>query len=274
MTRGADQAPSWRWFGEGEGQPEPTPPPPLDPWGPVSEPSDGSSPLDGSPMFGQRQADELPYGQPRANSIAGSGQPPVEGLPYGQPPVEGLPYGQPPVDVLPAGATDSLTVPRQPAVDDTAKIPASAFLETAIIPRLKRDPEAPPSLAELAGRHGLTPAAERPRLGRYIADLWRYRQFIQTYANGRIVAQFGEARLGRVWQVLTPLVNAGVYFLIFGVVLGTRHGVHNFVGYLVVGIFIFNVHQQCRLERGLLDQRPAWASCVRCSSRGRACRSP
>jgi len=51
---------------------------------------------------------------------------------------------------------------------------------------------------------------------------------------------FGESRLGRLWQLLTPLVNAGVYFLIFGVILGTRGRVPNFIGYLCVGVFVFN----------------------------------
>jgi teichoic acid transport system permease protein len=228
VTRGADQVPSWNWWGDGEGPPDPTAPPPREPWTPTGEPSYGSPPVDGWTHV-QPRSDGLPYGQP-----------PADAQPLGQPPADGMStYGQRPVEVAPAEASETFSVPRQPAADDTAKFPASAFLETAIIPRLKRLPETPPSLAELAGRHGLTPAATRPRLRRYIADLWRYRQFIQTYANGRIVAQFGETRLGRVWQVLTPLVNAGVYFLIFGVVLGTRHGVHNFVGYLVVGIFIF-----------------------------------
>ncbi|MBX6751965.1 MAG: ABC transporter permease [Micromonosporaceae bacterium] len=74
-------------------------------------------------------------------------------------------------------------------------------------------------------------------------ELWRYREFIATYANGRIIAQFGQARLGRLWQVLTPLVNAGVYFLIFGLILGASRGVENFICYLCVGLFIFNYTQ-------------------------------
>lgn len=109
--------------------------------------------------------------------------------------------------------------------------------DTALLPRVIDDPV---PLVELARRHGLSVAGTRPRLGSYLAQLWRYRQFIGTYANGRIVAAFGESRLGRLWQVLTPLVNAGVYFLIFGVILGTRDRVPNFIGYLCAGVFIFN----------------------------------
>jgi teichoic acid transport system permease protein len=55
---------------------------------------------------------------------------------------------------------------------------------------------------------------------------------------------YTEARLGQLWQVLTPLLNAAVYYLIFGVILGTNRGVPNFLGFLITGIFIFNFTQR------------------------------
>ena len=55
---------------------------------------------------------------------------------------------------------------------------------------------------------------------------------------------YSEARLGQVWQILTPLLNAAVYFLIFGVILDTRRGVPNFIPFLVTGVFIFNFTQR------------------------------
>lgn len=112
-------------------------------------------------------------------------------------------------------------------------------METALLPRYLEPPEPPPSLAELARRHGLRPASARPSLGSYIGQIWRLREFILAYANARNSTSFGTARLGRLWQVLTPLANAGIYYLVFGVVLGARNGVANFVGYLCVGMFIF-----------------------------------
>src|SRR5262249_27814729 len=106
---------------------------------------------------------------------------------------------------------------------------------------------APADAAALAARHGLRVAGERPRLPEYVAQVWRYRNFIGAYANGRMVAQFATARLGRVWQVLTPMFNAGVYYLIFGVILNTRHTVEasgvSFIAYLCTGVFIFSFTQ-------------------------------
>lgn len=93
--------------------------------------------------------------------------------------------------------------------------------------------------AQLAARHGLTVAGARPSLIAYTRQLWHYRHFIAAYANARVVASFSTARLGRLWQVLTPLTNAAIYYLIFGVVLNTKHNVDNFIGYLCIGLFVF-----------------------------------
>src|SRR5690606_2150577 len=109
----------------------------------------------------------------------------------------------------PASAGEGLVTPRRPkhaAPEDDP--PSIQVLETVLLPRYLEAPEEPPSLAELAKRHGLQRAAVRPKLGVYISQLWRFRQFISTYANGRVMASFGTTRLGRVWQVLSPLVNA------------------------------------------------------------------
>jgi teichoic acid transport system permease protein len=99
-------------------------------------------------------------------------------------------------------------------------------------------------LAELAAQYGLRPSALRPPLLTYIRQLWQRRHFILTFATARNVAMYTEARLGQLWQVLTPLLNAGVYFLIFGVLLGTSRGVPNFLAFLVTGVFIFNFTQR------------------------------
>jgi teichoic acid transport system permease protein len=106
------------------------------------------------------------------------------------------------------------------------------------------------SLRELALRHGLSSAGLRPSLPAYTRQLWAYRHFIGAYANARVTSALGKTRLGRLWQVLTPLTNAAVYFLIFGVILGTKHGVANFVGYLCIGLFVYIFSQQA-VQQGI-----------------------
>ena len=99
-------------------------------------------------------------------------------------------------------------------------------------------------LRDLAARYGLEQTAIRPPLRSYAAELWQRRYFISGFATARNVAMYTEARLGQLWQVLTPLLNAGVYYLIFGLLLGTNRGVPDYVSFLVTGIFVFNFTQR------------------------------
>ncbi|MFG1951453.1 ABC transporter permease [Micromonospora sp. NPDC048830] len=104
------------------------------------------------------------------------------------------------------------------------------------------DPDAGLTQAQLAARYGLRVAGERPSLAEYTRRLWAYRHFIAAYSNAKLVASFSNARLGQLWQVLTPLTNAAVYYLIFGVVLN-QNSIPNFIAYLTAGLFIFNFTQ-------------------------------
>ena len=70
--------------------------------------------------------------------------------------------------------------------------------------------------------------------------------------------------LGQLWHVLNPAMMVAVYFLMFGVVLDTRGGVDNFLGFLVVGVVVFHLTQRTvqdastciRRNRGLIRSIP------------------
>jgi teichoic acid transport system permease protein len=94
-------------------------------------------------------------------------------------------------------------------------------------------------LAELAARYGLRPSSARPGLVSYLGMVWQRRHFILAYATARNVSMYTEARLGQLWQVLTPLLNSAVYYLIFGVLFKANRGISNYTAYLVTGVFIF-----------------------------------
>ncbi len=94
-------------------------------------------------------------------------------------------------------------------------------------------------LAELAAQYNLKPSAQRPGLLEYLGKLWQRRHFIMAYATARNVSMYTEARLGQVWQLLTPLLNCAVYYLIFGVLFRANRGVEHYIAYLVIGVFIF-----------------------------------
>jgi len=103
-----------------------------------------------------------------------------------------------------------------------------------------RDAEAPPSeYALLAQEHGLPLQKGRPPFIQYMRDLWRSRNFIWTLAKTRTYARNENTYLGQVWSVLTPLLYAVVYYIIFKVILSTDRGIDNFIGYLVAGLFVY-----------------------------------
>lgn len=86
---------------------------------------------------------------------------------------------------------------------------------------------------------GLGPVSARPPLFAYIRDVAKRWPFIRTMATSQLDAKHGKDRLGSAWLILTPLLNAGTYFIVFGLLLQTRKGIDNYIGFLVVGVFLF-----------------------------------
>jgi teichoic acid transport system permease protein len=114
------------------------------------------------------------------------------------------------------------------------------------------------ALAELAAQYKLRPSAARPGVLAYAGQLWARRHFIVGFATARNIAMYTEARLGQLWQVLTPLLNAAVYYLIFGIIIDTSRGVPNFLAFLITGIFVFNFTQRAFItsSRVITDSLP------------------
>ncbi|MGW2278016.1 ABC transporter permease [Streptomyces sp. NPDC001770] len=101
------------------------------------------------------------------------------------------------------------------------------------------------SPAQLAEKYGLTVSGARPGLFAYVRQLWGRRHFILAFSRAKLTAQYSQAKLGQLWQVATPLLNALVYYLIFGLILGTRKGMDQevFIPFLVTGVFVFTFTQ-------------------------------
>ncbi|GAA0576573.1 ABC transporter permease [Paractinoplanes ferrugineus] len=98
-------------------------------------------------------------------------------------------------------------------------------------------------LRNLARHNGLRAMGRLPGPVEYGRELWAHRHFVTAFAGARVTASLGGTRLGAAWELLTPLINAGIYFLIFGVVLGARHSTPHFVAYLCIGVFVFGFTQ-------------------------------
>lgn len=85
----------------------------------------------------------------------------------------------------------------------------------------------------------LTRVGARPGFLDYLVQLWDFRQFIFYDSRARVMSGTRRDRLGSAWLLLNPVVNGLTYYVIFGLLLQTSGGIDNFVGYLVVGIFLY-----------------------------------
>ncbi|MDX6278828.1 MAG: teichoic acid transport system permease protein [Nocardioidaceae bacterium] len=99
-------------------------------------------------------------------------------------------------------------------------------------------------LADYAAREGLIKVGGRPPLGEYVSEVWRRRAFIYSMARYKIESENQQNSLGMLWVVLKPLLNAMVYGLIFGLLLGSSSRPPHFLEYLIIGVFTFEFFAQ------------------------------
>lgn len=79
----------------------------------------------------------------------------------------------------------------------------------------------------------------RPSFRSYLRQLWDFRHFIYYDSRSRVSTANTTDSLGRVWMVMNPVMFGMAYFFVFGLLLDLSRGVPNFIGYLVVGVFMF-----------------------------------
>jgi teichoic acid transport system permease protein len=92
---------------------------------------------------------------------------------------------------------------------------------------------------EVVGKWALSPVGRRPSLPAYVRALHHRRHFIWTDARSRAFSGNHGMLLGNLWLVARPLLDGVTYFVIFGLLLQTSRGIENFIGYLLIGIFLF-----------------------------------
>ncbi|TWP35988.1 ABC transporter permease [Leekyejoonella antrihumi] len=105
------------------------------------------------------------------------------------------------------------------------------------------DPLSRAEVQQLVSRYGLKRAGARESLSTYTSELWNRRHFVVEFARATNASGYSRSFLGQSWQVLTPLLNAGVYYLLFGLLLKASRGVPNYISYLVIGMFVFQFIQ-------------------------------
>ena len=92
---------------------------------------------------------------------------------------------------------------------------------------------------------GLVPVGKRTSLPRYVASLWDRRHFIIAESKAKMTGSTRKNILGYAWLFINPLMSVLAYWFIFGFILQTSRGVENFLGFLVIGVFLFGYTSKC-----------------------------
>lgn len=102
-----------------------------------------------------------------------------------------------------------------------------------------------PQLREELQQYGdldhLRRVGTRPPLREYFTELWDRRHFIWAGARGQAATRYSNERLGAFWHVLRPLMDAAFYGVIFGLVLQVSRGMDNYIAFVIIGIFMFQL---------------------------------
>lgn len=86
-------------------------------------------------------------------------------------------------------------------------------------------------------------AGRAPKMSSYVKDLFRHRELIVVLATNEFRVRHRGTVIGAGWNLLTPLLLLGTYWLVFGIVLAGRRP-ENFLSFLAVGIFLFRFIQR------------------------------
>lgn len=100
------------------------------------------------------------------------------------------------------------------------------------------------------GLAGLRDARETDRLSIYLHQLWQRRTYAWYVAKSEMRSRQINSVLGNLWHLINPMLQVGIFFLMFAVILDVRRGVDNFIGFLSVGIFTYGFTQRSVLAGG------------------------
>lgn len=113
-----------------------------------------------------------------------------------------------------------------------------------------------------AGQAGLEEMGIRPALGRYIDSVWQRRAFIWYLSSSRAYSRNQGSYLGQAWAILRPVLDAGVYVIIFGFLFhGSAPGIDNRAAFITIGTFTYTLFQTSVMSG--LNSVPANISLIR-----------
>jgi teichoic acid transport system permease protein len=77
-----------------------------------------------------------------------------------------------------------------------------------------------------------------PKLGPYIRELWRRREFAIEMSRTKLRAQHFNTVFGQLWLILNPILLGMVYFILVDILRGGTRGA-DFLAHLLAGIFVY-----------------------------------
>jgi len=69
-------------------------------------------------------------------------------------------------------------------------------------------------------------------------ELWRNRELLGNLTRSDIKVKYKNSALGVLWSMVAPLVQLGIYWLVFGVILDNH--IPNYVVFLFAGLIVWN----------------------------------
>jgi teichoic acid transport system permease protein len=99
-----------------------------------------------------------------------------------------------------------------------------------------------------ASPDGLIDVASRDSLREYLSGLWARREYIVQVPLDDLRGKNYDTVLGNVWHLLNPMLLVGVYYLVFGIIIGTDRGLDNFLTFLAAGVFTYQFTQKSAIS--------------------------
>ena len=81
----------------------------------------------------------------------------------------------------------------------------------------------------------------------YLAAMWARRDFAVALPFEEVRSTHQDTLLGNLWHLANPMLSVAVYYLVFGVMLDVSRGIDNYILFLMVGVFTFNLTTRCVL---------------------------
>jgi teichoic acid transport system permease protein len=84
----------------------------------------------------------------------------------------------------------------------------------------------------------------RPPFREYLAQIWQRRDYALRVGHREFRSKNMNNALGLLWFLLNPALSMLVYYIFFGLILGTDRGVENFIAFLAVGVLTYQYLQR------------------------------